>query len=312
MPWERDGRTWHTVNHVDHKGVPVEWDPDLLIWLVETLEKSGPFAPTDWNHRSRVEMKAPGSQPWLCHILTGGKDLLEVAIRVESGTFTVSGLRNLLNIKTLDERSDLPIYGQWERIRVRSPVPGWQEVRLFLRDFVDVDRRVFRAVLKKSAESYLRHLDAARADPDRAEPWKTQGLHWHMSQKSIRPGQPIRWSPTFLMSLIGRLKSLQPGLEFAWNARTSGQFHVPGEDQPAGKIVTNMARGLRVEVRAPKNSITPVQIDRLGEKPEIKPQDRYDRVVFWVRSLAQINGDQLRQLWRRCRKPQSKEVLRSA
>ncbi len=30
MPWERDGRRWHTVDHVDHKGEPSVWDPKLL------------------------------------------------------------------------------------------------------------------------------------------------------------------------------------------------------------------------------------------------------------------------------------------
>jgi len=58
LPWETNGRAWHTVDHVDRKGEPVAWDAQLLVWLVETMESLGDFAPTDWNDRSRIEIKA--------------------------------------------------------------------------------------------------------------------------------------------------------------------------------------------------------------------------------------------------------------
>ena len=47
MPWEVDGRSWHTVDHVDGKGRPIEWDSNVLSWFVETIEALGAFAPTD-------------------------------------------------------------------------------------------------------------------------------------------------------------------------------------------------------------------------------------------------------------------------
>ena len=87
---------------------------------------------------------------------------------------------------------------------------------------------------------------------------------------------------------------------------------MPGEGQVAGKIVTNISRGLRVELRAPRNSITPAQIDRLGESPEIKPHDRYDRITFWVRSPTQLDTKQFQQVWRLCRRIGVEEALQSA
>lgn len=113
------------MDHLDRNGVAVGWNSQVLTWLVETMESLGSFAPMDWNHRTRIEIKAPGSKPWFCHILTGGKDLLEVAIRVPEGTFNTAQLRRELKIKTLDERSDLPIYGQWNRVRGRTLTDGW-------------------------------------------------------------------------------------------------------------------------------------------------------------------------------------------
>jgi len=301
MPWERDGRTWHTVDHCDSKGNPVAWDPQVLTWLVETMEAHGGLAPTDWNHRTRIEIKAPGTKPWFCHILTGGKDLLEVAVRTPEGTFAEATLQRTLNVRTLDERTDLPIYGQWDRVRRRTLTGGWEEWRLYLRDFTDVARARFRSFVKAAASAYFRQLAASEADPNQSRPWLVDGRQWHLSQRSIAKRHVIRWSPAALLALIGRLKSLQPDLEIAWGGKTAVQLLVPGERRYAAKIVTNIGRGMRVELLAPSTALTPTQIDRLGEDVEIKPHDGYDRIVFWLRSPGQNDPRQLSDVWRRCR-----------
>ncbi len=311
MPWQHDGIAWHTVDHLDHNGTPCEWDPALLLWLVRTIESIGNFAPTDWNHRSRIEIKSPGATPWFCHILTGSKDLIEVCLRVDNRTFTPSQLAKL-NMKTLDERRDLPIYGQWERVRIRTPHPGWQEVKLYLRDFKDVTKTTFRTMLKKAAASYDGKLVVAQTDPDSDKPWKSLGMAWHLSQKSMSNRQMAGWKPDLLVTLVGRFKALQADLDFSWDSKTAGQFTVPGETMPAGKIVTNMGRALRVELRAPSGLLTPTQVERLGQDVEIKPCPAYDRIVFWVRSLSHIDTKQLRQVWHACRETEVSQRLQSA
>ena len=307
MPWERNGKAWHTVDHVDHQGVPVEWDPRLPVWLVNTVESLGSFAPTDWKHRSRIEVKAPGDQPWFCHLLTGGKDLLEVAIRTQQGTFHPRALRSRLRLKTLDERPDLPIYGQWNRIRLRTSHLGWQDVRLFVRDFHDVNRTAYRSFLKEAANAYFAQLEKVRAEPGRARPWEAGGKQWHLSQESIRRRHLALWKPPLLLAIVGRLKSMEPSLNFNWNSKTAVQFTMPDHTRPTGKIVTNLGRGLRVELHAPRNALTFVQVDRLGEDVQIKPQRNYDRIVFWIRSLAQNDARQLRSAWKRCRSERERE-----
>jgi excinuclease ABC subunit A len=301
MPWERDGRAWHTVDHLDGQGNPAEWDPQLLIWLVETMESLGKFAPTDWNHRTRIEITAAKDAPWFAHVLTGGKDLLEITLRVAQGVFQTQMLLAKLGVKTLDERADLPIYGQWSRVRVRPRHKGWDEVRLSLRDFKDVSKARFRTFLQRAVTAYFKQLEIAEADPSKATPWKTQGKQYHLSQQGISKRHVTRWKPMVLMAFIGRLKSLQPDLEVSWNHQTAVQLLVPGEKRRAGKIVTNIGRALRIELLAPKGLLTPTQIDRLGEDPRIRHQSDYDRITFWIRSPAQNDVKQLREVWRRCR-----------
>ena len=330
MPWEREGRAWHTVSHVDGNGVPVEWDPQLLLWLVDTIETCGrhdapgaqapatsrppqacSFAPTDWKHRTRIEITAGsnytcgGQHPWFCHILTRSKDLLEVALRVAEGTFAAANLGTILSIKTLDERRDLPIYGQWDRARLRMVNPGWEEVRLHLRDFKDVKKATFRTFLKTAVRGYFKQLETAAADPDHAglrpaaSPWRTDGRQWHLSQRSINKRHVISWKPQVLLSMIGRFKSIEPDLAVSWSSRTAVKLQVQGDQPYAAKIVTNIGRGLRIELRTPTGSSTPTQIDRLGLDTDIKHRGDCDWIVFWIRSLSQNDSKQLRETWQR-------------
>ncbi len=105
---------------------------------------------------------------------------------------------------------------------------------------------------------------------------------------------------------------MQPDLQFIWDARTAVQLSVPGEERVAGKIVTNIGRGVRVELRVPRNELTPTMIDRLGEEVEIKPGTDYDRLVFWLNSLSQNESKQLRSVWRRCRQKLTVPRMQSA
>ncbi len=312
LPWERDGRTWHTLNHVDRKGAHIEWNAAVLMWIEETIQSLGEFARTDWNHRTRIEIKAPGQHPWFCHILTGGKDLLEVALRMSRGTFRQAGLVNRLGVKTLDERSDLPIYGQWSRVRLRSCSAGWEEVRLYLRDFKDVAKGRFRAFLKTAVGGYFGELERTEAQPDRAQPWKSDGRQWHLSQKSIHGRHVIRWKQDLLLAMVGRFKAMDPQLEVSWESKTAVRFFLSNGKRLVGKIVTNMGRGLRVELRAPSGVLTPTQVERLGEDVEIAVRSGHDRVSFWVRALSQNDARQMHDIWRKCRLRLVDEGLQSA
>ncbi len=312
MPWQRDGKSWHTVNHLDSHGKPVEWDPGVLVWLVETIESLGDFAPTDWNHRTRVEITAAPSKQWFAHVLTGGKDLFDLALRVPQGTFTALDLAKRLKIKTLDERTDLPIYGQWSRARVRPVGNAWQAVRIALRDFKDVAKPPMRSFLKTAAAAYFKQLDAGKVNPAKDKPWLTDGRDWHLSQRLLKVRHTPRWSSTALMALIGRFKSLQSDLTVSWNHQTAVQLSVPGEPQIAARIVTNLGRGIRVEMRAPRGVFTPAKVDKLGSEPEIRSLSSSDWIKFWVKSLGQNDPKQMKQVWRQCRADDGEEAMNTA
>jgi hypothetical protein len=124
--------------------------------------------------------------------------------------------------------------------------------------------------------------------------------------------QTPKWKPPLLLTLIGRFKSIQPDLELDWDSKTAVMLRAPGLQVYAGKIVTNMGRGLRIELRAPKNVVTPAQVDRLGEDVEIRPRGHDDWIIFWVRSLSDMDTGQLRSVWRHCIGVTRAESLQSA
>jgi len=212
----------------------------------------------------------------------------------------------------LDERTDLPVYGQWTRIRHRSLSQGWEEWRLYLRDFKDMTKTTFRSFLKTAAGAYLGKIAEEKMEPLAAKPWLTDGEAWHISQKSINKPASIRWTSTLLLALVGRFKSIHPGLEVSWSHQTAVQLFVPGEPKFAAKIVTNQGRGLRIELRAPRAVITPTMIEGLGRDAEIKSHETIDRIVFWVRVLGDSNAKELAEVWRRCRTASSAGRLQTA
>ena len=93
MPWEVDGRKWHTVDGLAHNGRPRRWKGDILAKIIDSLEASDKFAPTTWNDRSTVEVMAKTKGiGWFLHALTGDEWFLTLKFRVPKKTFVEAEL----------------------------------------------------------------------------------------------------------------------------------------------------------------------------------------------------------------------------
>ncbi|UCG17772.1 MAG: hypothetical protein JSV19_07020, partial [Phycisphaerales bacterium] len=294
LPWQRDGQRWHMHQRLTRDGKSVEWKPEVLQWLVRTIEAIRGFGPTDWNNRARVEIKAPGSRhPWFFHARTQGRWLLDVTLRVPPGVFDRRRLRDQLRVKPLDERTDIPAYGQWDRVEVLTTNPNHDDIRLYLHDMKDVRKTALRRVLTTAAAAYFDMVSRAEADPVAAEPWKSDGQSWHLSQRSIHKPDRIAWKPGVLMELLGRLKKSAKDLEIDWSAKTAVMLRYPGVQMRMGRIVTNQPQGLKVELQTPPGAVTPTQIERLGRQPQIQNHHGIDWISFWIRRLPDCDPSQL-------------------
>ncbi len=170
-PWLVDGRTWHLEQRASRNSAPRHWEPAALEYVVDLIQKEGraqrppgtpnAFEPTNWNNRASVEITAPGAPHWFMHALTGGEWLLELCFLVPPGTFKWLELDAQLALKTLDERPDLPTYGNWSRVDVRPRKIGMEAVVIYVHDKREIDTRGFRRFIRQAVKAYLAGLSNA-------------------------------------------------------------------------------------------------------------------------------------------------------
>jgi len=171
MPWQIDGRKWHLEQRTDRDGKETRWEAAALEYVEELVQKVGGFTPTNWNNRASVEITAPGASTWFMHALTGGEWLLELYFRVPPKTFDWIELDERLGLKTLDERDDLPTYGDWSRVDVRPRRDGLDAVVVYVHDKREIDTSAFRRFIKQAATAYLKWAappGSAKRNPVRA------------------------------------------------------------------------------------------------------------------------------------------------
>src|SRR5690606_22633059 len=71
MPWEVDGRRWHTVDRVGRRGEPCKWDGRILAKVADRIQELGDFDETNWSQRSVVEITGRRkSDGWFFHAIT--------------------------------------------------------------------------------------------------------------------------------------------------------------------------------------------------------------------------------------------------
>ena len=65
MPWEADGRRWHTIERVTTEGKPCRWEGHILDWIDERVHELGAFGDTELeralrrrNRRARADARA--------------------------------------------------------------------------------------------------------------------------------------------------------------------------------------------------------------------------------------------------------------
>ena len=118
MPWQMDGRRWHTIDRVGRTGNPCRWDGRILAEVVDRIEgKSELFGETDWSERTVVEIRAAKkSDGWFFHAITAEEWLLKMKFRTTRNTFRREELIEKLDLKPLNDMPDLPLYGTEPRV----------------------------------------------------------------------------------------------------------------------------------------------------------------------------------------------------
>jgi excinuclease ABC subunit A len=284
MPWQVDGRRWHTVDRVDRKGTPGRWEGQALDWVVERIHALGKFGETNWNDRRIVEIAAlVKSHGWFLHASTGEEWLLWLTFRVGRNAFKEAELRTKLGIKPLDETPGLQAYGSTPRVRARNERGPWQAVEIGVHWLREIDTPSFQAFLKQAVASFEQNLRRMQTKPEDLMPWKIHGEKWHHSEKGFPPGKACAWDRTLLPRLIALAREVAPDLEVNWNTRDAISLRPPDAPLAWARWRTKWAHGLDCDFFGKKAHINLARLEGLAAEHELQTEradmDRL-RIVF--------------------------------
>lgn len=302
MPWEIDGKGWHTRDRVAHRGETCQWEGAALEWLVEQIEKAGgrKLAPTDYNSRSTVEIKMPGAQtPWFFHARTGNTWLLDATFRVPSRSFSAAEVRRLVPLKILDDCDNLPIYGREPRVTVRHSGRLTDDIRILIHNKQEIATAGCRQFIRQAMKAYQRLVRKLAEDVVVRQPWRVAGKTWHLGQQMIAKRDQIRWRASLIAEVLGRIKKIDPAVKEDWTRKVMVTLTHPQVSGIWARLITNHPHAMRLEFRCRRGQFTPALIENLGMEAKIRQmRGPEDQVQFWLQNMNQCDAVQFETLIR--------------
>jgi excinuclease ABC subunit A len=233
--------------------------------LVDQIQEQGDFAETDWGERSVVEICAPRkSDGWFFHAITGETWLLKLKFRVYRGTFKRDELQQRVQLKTLNELAELPIYGNEPRLKVKTLRGPWQEVEIRVHSLEEIDTPEFWSFLEDAIGGFSKFMEKAAVNPEDITPWKALGQKWHFLKKGFPPGKNVAWGFELLEELCEMLQDAEPTGQFLWNNQQLVHFMVPQQREPWATIQTKKPHALLLHLIGPKGRFGLGRVVELG------------------------------------------------
>ncbi|MDA1049754.1 MAG: excinuclease ABC subunit UvrA [Planctomycetota bacterium] len=300
MPWEEDGRGWHTRDRVDRKGNPCKWDGEILGRVVDRLHELGEFSETNWNSRSVVEISAQKkTDGWFFHAITAETWLLKMKFRVYRGTFDRKELVQRLDLKTLNQMDDVATYGNEPRIKVKSAKGPWQEVEIRAFTLEEIDKPEFWQFIEEAVAGFSKVEERKELNLDDHTPWKKLGQKWHFMRKGFPPGKQIKWAPEVLEELCELLEDVAPDSQFLWNNQVVVRMYLNGHRDPWAGIVTKKPEHVLLALSGPKGAIPLGRFADLGHDRELdESKDDYDVVKLAFRTVEDLHRSGLAEFLR--------------
>jgi len=292
MPWELNGRRWHTEQRVDRSGGAVKWDGQVLAAVIDRIQQLGKFSETDYGKRSVVEIAATKkSIGWFFHALTAETWLLKMKFRVARGTFKREELVPRLGLQSLNQMDDLPVYGNQPRTKVRAHRSHWQEIELKVHSWDEIDKPEFWQFLEEAVDGFQKVAGQSSKSLEDLTPWKALGQKWHFMRKGFRVGARAEWPVELLEELHQILQEVLPEGQFLWNNKQLVHLYDKQGKRPWSSIQTKKIEHLVLHISGPRGCATLGRIAELG----------YDRSFDGSdpgRELIQIKFRSLEDLYR--------------
>ncbi|MEX0936263.1 MAG: excinuclease ABC subunit UvrA [Pirellulales bacterium] len=298
MPWEADGRKWHTRDRVGRAGEPCRWDGRILDRLEQFVQSEGKFSDTQWNSRTVVEVAADRkSDGWFFHAITGETWLLKLKFRVAKNAFQRDTLVDKLNLKPLNDLPDLPVYGSGPRVRCKNLRGPWQEVQLQVHSLAEVDTPAFWEFVKQAIAAFNKYTQRVAQNPDDVMPWKVLGRKWHVTRKGFPPGKRVLWDTDLLEDLCELLATIAPDGQFLWNNQQVVHLMVKDQREPWASIYTKRPAGLDLMLTGPTDQFALGRIADFGIARQLQTRDDRDLIKLRFQNPDDVSSPELAQFF---------------
>jgi excinuclease ABC subunit A len=302
LPWETDGERWHTTDRITTKGKPCRWEGAILPWLEAEIRKLGTFGPTNWNHRTIIEIPATQkSQGWLLHAMTGQEWLLRLVFRVAKNAFKQADLERRLRIPALQDTPGIELdtwYGERQRVQVANRKGPWQEVAILPFRLAEIDTPAFRQFLRDAVASFQGNLKRMQTKPEDLMPWKLNGERWHLGEKGFPPGHKVQWDRAILPRLLDLVREVEPGASVKWDNRVAIALRLPAMTRAWASWTTKDPAALDCKFLARKGQFNLSQLEGVGVAEIARHRDDFDILRFRFQRVAATELERLRSLLR--------------
>ena len=292
MPWENDGRHWHTTARTSTNGTVCRWDGKILADTVDRIEESRVFQETDWSHRSLVEILPERNVfGWFFQASTGEEWLLRLKFRVPRGTFSAETLPGAIGLKPLSQRKDINLYGTRARTEVNN-YGAFQEVQLRVYDYAEIDTPAYWEFLDRAIGAMERYLTAPPAGDSRVKdaPWRTLGKQWHLSPEGCSGESPVpKWDISFLRRIFDLLEQAEPRAEAVWTHRLQVPFYRGGSKTPWVVAQTKFCDYISIRLPVYPHTVSKQQLAIFGAAAALEESDDGPVVVFRLRRPDDLN-----------------------
>lgn len=286
MPWEEDGRQWHTQDRVARDGEPCQWEGHILEAIEEKIQAYGSdgdgnegsnddgtdaiWSPTNWQHRSVVEITGnKKSDGWFFHAITGEKWLVKLKFRTAKKTFQRDQLMIDLGLKPLNDIDEIEAYGGGSRVQCKNLRGPWQEVQIAAHTFQEINTPAFWAFLDRAMAGFQSFVNRENKSVEDVMPWKVLGQKWHLARKGFAPGKKVAWPIEMLENLFELLSDVAPEGQFLWNNKVLVHLMAPGKSDPWATVVTKRPANIELALNGPKGAFQLGQITDLGTEQEV-------------------------------------------
>ena len=297
MPWDVDGRKWHTQDRISLDGKPCRWEGGALEFVDDQIQDIKGFIETNWNDRGVVEFTESSKAPsWFCHALTGHEWLLRFVFRVPKNTFQESPLNDRLGIPTLNDTKGIEVYGNEPRVRVKNLKKSpWQQVTILVFRKEEIDTDEFKDFVREAAKAYFSQTQRLSKSPEDLMPWKLHGEKWHRSEKGFPVGRKIYWDKSILPDILDTIISASTEIAPQWEQRDSVNFRSKGISRIWAVLKTKQCESLEIRLSGPKGKVNLERIRDLGtERKIISERGSGDVVIIQYCKPEDVSASKLK------------------